>query len=231
MPEKILVVDDEPAIVELIAFNLRKAGFETLTAASGEEALRQVEAVKPDLVLLDLMLPHTDGFTVCRQIRSRGTTPIIMLTAKDAEADKVWGLESGADDYITKPFSPRELVARVRAVLRRTTAEAEEEAVLVSGELTVDPARRLVHCSGSQIDLTPKEFDLLRLLMTSQGRVLTRDQLLQTVWGYEYAGGTRTVDVHIRRLRQKIEDDSGESAYIQTLHGVGYRWKVPVGDA
>lgn len=229
MPEKILVVDDEPAIVELIMFNLRKAGFETLSAASGEEALRQVEAVKPDLVLLDVMLPYTDGFTVCQQIRSRSTTPIIILTAKDAEADKVWGLESGADDYITKPFSPRELVARVRAVLRRT-AGAEDDALLVSGELTVDPARRLVHRGGSQIDLTPKEFDLLRLLMTSRGRVLTRDQLLQTVWGYEYAGGTRTVDVHIRRLRQKLGDDSGESAYIQTLHGVGYRWKVPVGD-
>ncbi len=229
MAETILVVDDEPAIVELISFNLRKAGYCVLTARTGEEALQVVETQEPDLILLDVMLPGSDGFTICQQIRRQRTTPVILLTAKNSEADKVWGLDSGADDYITKPFSPRELVARVRAILRRVAPAREAARRLEARGLVVDAERRQVTLQGQPVNLTPKEFDLLYLLMAGRGRVLTRDELLQLVWGYEYTGGTRTVDVHVRRLRQKLGDDPAAPRFIETLHGVGYRWKDETG--
>ena len=226
MQARILIVEDDPAIVELIKYHLEKEGHATLLAQDGRAALEAFDMHRPDLVLLDLMLPELSGFEVCRRIRKSSKAPIIMLTAKDQEDDRVRGFELGADDYVTKPFSPRELLARINAVLRRSRPDEVE--ALVSGDLHVDLKRRRVTFQGREIELTPKEFDLLTLLMTRRGEPIDRDRLLEEVWGYEAAGGSRTLDVHIRRLRQKIGDDPQAPRFIETVHGVGYRFRDDV---
>ncbi len=221
---KVLVVDDEAAILELVSFNLKKDGYEVITAADGQTALAAFQAEHPDLVLLDLMIPEPDGYEVCRQIRKQSSVPVIMLTARSEERDRVRGLDLGADDYIVKPFSPRELLARVRAVLRRPPT-LQEENRLSAGGLVIDDIRHDVRLDGRLLDLTPKEFELLKTLAENAGIVLERDRLLEKVWGYAFAGATRTLDVHIRRLRQKIGDDPQNPRYIETVHGLGYRFK------
>ncbi|MBO2520628.1 MAG: response regulator transcription factor [Clostridia bacterium] len=227
MAPRILVIEDDPAISELITYHLTREGMQVLTAADGREALAIFNANHPDLLLLDLMLPGLDGFEVCRRVRQASDVPIIILTAKGQEDDRVRGFELGADDYVTKPFSPKELVARIRAVLRRSHYE-EGADNLIAGELHLDLKRRRLVVGGREIELTPKEFDLLALLMARRGQPVSRDTLLEEVWGYQFAGGTRTLDVHIRRLRQKIGDDPQHPTYIETVHGVGYRFKDDV---
>jgi len=224
--EKILVVDDEEHIRELIKFNLENNGFKVLCAEDGKEALRIAKEEVPQLVLLDLMLPEIDGYDVCKLIRrdnNISNMPIIMITAKTDELDKVLGLELGADDYITKPFSVRELIARVKAVLRRT-AVTKIDISYSFGNITVDFDKHEVTNNGKKIDLTLKEFELLEMLIKNKGRVMTRDFLLDKIWGYEYIGETRTVDVHIRHLRQKIEEDDKNPEFIETIRGIGYRF-------
>ncbi len=227
----ILVVDDEPHIVELVRYNLVREGFDVAVAYDGRDALEKAREHSPDLVILDLMLPYVDGLEVCRQLRRGSSVPILMLTAKDGEQDRVRGLDLGADDYVTKPFSPRELVARVRAILRRTGRDARgaEEAPISVGGLTVNALTHEVDLRGRGVDLTTKEFDLLHLLISHPNRVFTRDFLLEHLWGYEYFGSTRTVDMHISRLREKIEDDTAEPTYIVTVRGVGYKFKKDAG--
>ncbi len=228
MTQKILVVDDEPHIIELVKYNLAQEGYTVLTAHEGAEAVTKVRQERPDLVILDIMLPYVDGLEVCRQIRRESSVPIIMLTAKGGELERVVGLEIGADDYVTKPFSPRELVARVRAILRRTASEAApaQQGPLRGGALALDPATHEVSLNGRPVDLTAKEFELLRLLLSHPNRVFTRDFLLEHIWGYDYYGSTRTVDMHISRLREKIEDDPASPTYIVTVRGVGYKFKA-----
>lgn len=226
MSETILVVDDEPSILELVAYNLQTAGYTVLTATDGIEALDIMESDPPDLVLLDVMLPRLDGFSVCQRIRKTYDVPIIMLTARSSEADKVWGLEIGADDYITKPFSPKEMLARVKAVLRRREGVYTETQIEI-GDLKIDVEKRRVLLGENVLELTPREFDLLVYFVKNVGRVLSRDQLLRALWGYEYTGGTRTVDVHVRRLRQKLDDQGDNPKFIETVHGVGYRFIEP----
>jgi two-component system alkaline phosphatase synthesis response regulator PhoP len=224
--EKILVVDDEEHIQELIKFNLEKSGYKVICAGDGIEAIKIVKEQLPQLMLLDLMLPGMDGLDVCKEIRkdsSMANMPIIMITAKGEEIDKIIGLELGADDYITKPFSVRELVARIKAILRRTNMQLVEKTFNI-GNLAIDFGKHEVIKSETKIDLTLKEFELLEILIKNKGRVMTRDFLLDKIWGYEYLGETRTVDVHIRHLRQKIEDDDKNPAYIQTIRGIGYRF-------
>jgi DNA-binding response OmpR family regulator len=226
---RVLVVDDEATLVDTIRYNLRREGYEVHVASEGNEALKLARATSPDLVVLDLMLPGIDGLEVCRQLRRDSTVPILMLTAKDDEVDKIVGLEVGADDYMTKPFSMRELLARVRAMLRRSrmtqqTAEADGAQSVRSGDLEADPLQRKVILGERSLQLKPKEFDLLVYLMQQRGRVLTRDQLLEKVWGYTFGGDTRTVDVHIRWLREKIETDPGSPVRLETVRGVGYRF-------
>ncbi|GIM27896.1 DNA-binding response regulator [Clostridium polyendosporum] len=225
--EKILIVDDEENIVELLKFNLENSGYKVLTAYNGIDALKVVKSEQPKLVLLDLMLPGLDGYDVCKEIRRDSLTtniPIIMTTAKGEEIDKILGLELGADDYLTKPFSIRELVARVKAVLRRTTNTTSFEKVFNIGNLTIDFLKHEVLKNGEKVDLTLKEFELLETLIQNKGKVLTRDMLLDKIWGYEYIGETRTVDVHIRHLRKKIEDDDKNPRFIETIRGIGYRF-------
>lgn len=226
--EKILIVDDEEHIVELLDFNLKNAGYETFTASDGIEAVKIAEEEKPSLILLDLMLPGMDGFDVCKEIRKNKemkNTSIIMLTAKGEELDKILGLELGADDYITKPFSVRELLARVKAVLRRTSvSNIQESDVYESKTLKVDFERHEVIVNGEKVDLTLKEFELLHILIKNKGKILKREMLLDKIWGYEYIGETRTVDVHIRYLRKKIEEDDKNPRFIETIRGVGYRF-------
>lgn len=226
---KILVVDDEKAISDIIAFNLEKEGYETRKAYDGEEALEVFEAYQPDLVLLDVMLPKKDGLEVCRDIRKVSQVPIIMLTAKGEEIDKVLGLEMGADDYITKPFSNRELSARVKANLRRYTIQTEiadnaEDASheITIGNLVIDENAYSVMKDGQEIDLTHREYELLHYLAQKLGSVISREDLLETVWGYDYYGDVRTVDVTMRRLREKVEDDPGRPTLLMTRRGVGY---------
>lgn len=222
MPHKIMIVDDEADLTKLVSHHLKKEGFEPISASNGTEALRKIGGTSVALVILDVMMPGEDGLQVCRQLRSRPETaslPIILLTAKDDESDKVIGLELGADDYITKPFSPKELVARVKALLRRTERK-ETETGYTFHDLTLDKDRHEVRVAGGKVVLTAKEFSLLEHLLKNKGRVLTRDQLLNTVWGYDYFGTTRTVDVHIRRLREKIPLLSKE---IETVPSVGYK--------
>jgi two-component system, OmpR family, alkaline phosphatase synthesis response regulator PhoP len=223
--EKILVVDDEKNIVELVRYNLEKEGYEVLTAYDGITAVDLARQDSPDLVILDIMLPGQGGLEVCRILRKETRIPIIMATAKGEEIDKILGLELGADDYVTKPFSPRELVARVKAVLRRTSAKAEEKDELVFDELTINLVKHEVKVRGVEVDLKPKEFDLLKLLSINPGKVFTRDFLLEQLWGYDYLGDTRTVDVHMRRLRQKIEKDASSPVYLKTVHGIGYKFQ------
>lgn len=223
----ILVVDDEAPIQELLKFNLEKEGYTVLVAYDGPSALKIVEEKLPDLVILDVMLPGMDGMEVCNQLRQSPKSrdiPVIMLTAKVEEIDKVLGLELGADDYLTKPFSPRELLARIHARLRRIKPQIQENE-LVRGDLKMDLDRFKVLVRGEEVELTPKEFELLRVLATHPGKVYSRDELLEHVWGYEYSGDTRTVDVHVRHLRQKVEKDSSNPEYIETLRGIGYRLK------
>lgn len=226
---KILVVDDEKPISDIIKFNLVKEGFNVITAYDGEEAVAKVKQSQPDLVLLDVMLPKLDGFQVLRKIREHYAIPVIMLTAKEEEVDKVLGLELGADDYITKPFGMRELIARVKANIRRAeiTPQQEEtgEAVIETGNLRIDLDRYEVAKSGETIELTLREFELLKFLVVQDNQIFTREQLLKDVWGYEYFGDIRTVDVTVRRLREKIEDDSSNPKYIMTKRGVGYYFR------
>lgn len=225
--EKILVVDDEEHIIELVELYLGKEGFHIESAADGAEAVEKFAQQKPDLVVLDVMLPGMDGLDVLRHIRRSSRVPVIMLTAKESEVDKVVGLELGADDYLTKPFSPRELVARVKAVLRRTKGPyEEEEAVVTRGGLTMDTSRRRVEVGDlGDVELTAKEFDLLYVLFSNPDIVLSRDRLMEKVWGYEYIGDTRTVDVYVRHLREKLADDAEKPRFIETVRGVGYRFK------
>src|SRR3989454_6251433 len=223
--QKILVVDDEPHIVELVKYNLLQEGYDVLTAYDGSEAVVCSRQERPDLIILDIMLPYVDGLEVCRQIRRESAVPIIMLTAKDGELSRVVGLEIGADDYVTKPFSPRELTARVRAILRRAAREDTPPTAgpLRGGRLTLNPETHDVTLDGRPIDLTAKEFELLHVVMSHPNRVFTRDFLLEHIWGYDYYGSTRTVDMHISRLREKIEDDPASPTYIVTVRGVGYK--------
>ena len=222
--DTILAVDDEVHILELISFNLKAAGYHVVTALTGEEALKRCEVERPSLVLLDIMLPGIDGLEVCRRLKGDRMTsniPIIMLTARGDEVDKILGLELGADDYITKPFSVRELAARVKSLLRRVGPQQESEPqTLRSGDIMIDITNYEAFKGGEKLSLTLKEFELLKVLVLSRGKVLTRDFLLDRIWGYEYYGETRTVDVHIRHLRQKL----GEEPYIETVRGVGYRF-------
>ncbi len=218
--QTILVVEDEQAIASFVAAYLRKDGFSVRMTASGREALSLVDSEPPALVILDLMLPDVDGLEVCKRIRETSTLPVLMLTARDDDLDKIAGLEVGADDYLTKPFNPRELVARVRAILRRSDGRARPEGgVLRHAELVLDAGRRECRVGDQEIRLAPKEFDLLWELLDHRGFVLTRDQLLERVWGYTFAGDTRTVDVHVRQLRRKL----GEAAPIVTVWGIGYK--------
>ena len=224
--KKILVVDDEKPILDIIKFNLTKEGYDVYTAEDGQEALDKVEEVLPDLIILDLMLPKVDGLEVAREVRKKYEMPIIMVTAKDTELDKVLGLELGADDYVTKPFSNRELVARVKANLRRqeavTTAADNRKADIKVGDLTIHPDAYTVTKRGENINLTHREFELLHYLARHLGQVINREHLLQTVWGYDYFGDVRTVDVTVRRLREKIEDNPSHPEWLVTRRGVGY---------
>ncbi|MBJ8349567.1 response regulator YycF [Streptococcus zalophi] len=232
--KKILVVDDEKPISDIIKFNLTKEGYDVVTAFDGREALEKFHEEKPDLLILDLMLPELDGLEVAKEVRKTSHLPIIMLSAKDSEFDKVIGLEIGADDYVTKPFSNRELLARIKAHLRRTenieTAASEDnkkglKPTIVVGDLEILPDAFVAQKHGSEIDLTHREFELLHHLATHMGQVMTREHLLETVWGYDYFGDVRTVDVTIRRLREKIEDQPSRPEYILTRRGVGYYMK------
>ena len=228
MARTILVVDDEPILRETLAEALDADGFRVVTAADGREALSRFREHQPDLVVLDLMLPELSGIEVCRIIRAESGVPIVMLTAKSSELDKVVGLELGADDYVTKPFSLRELSARIRALLRRTEQLAEAPAPVVElGALTVDLAGHRLLRDGERVPLKPKVFELLAYLLRHPGQVLTREQLLEHVWGYDYAGETRTVDVHIHWLRAAIEPDPADPAYLHTVRGVGYVFRRP----
>ena len=226
--KKILVVDDEKPISDIIKFNMAKEGYEVLTAFDGREALEVFAAENPDIIILDLMLPEIDGLEVARTIRKTSNVPIIVLSAKDTEFDKVIGLEIGADDYVTKPFSNRELQARVKALLRRSEfaadpqLENEADTEIVIGDLHILPDAFLVQKGNKELDLTNREFELLYHLATHVGQVMTREHLLETVWGYDYFGDVRTVDVTVRRLREKIEDTPGRPEYILTRRGVGY---------
>ncbi|MBM7867547.1 response regulator [Heliobacterium gestii] len=228
---KILVVEDDQHILELVRFNLEKEGHAVQAAVDGEAALAYLQEELPDLIILDLMLPRLDGLELCRRVRSRNHSshlPILMLTAKGEEVDKVIGLEMGADDYMTKPFSPRELVARIKALLRRTSrGDGRTGGPMQVGELTIDADRYEIRVGGVKQDLTPKEFELLRWLASHPGKVFTREFLLERIWGYDFFGDSRTVDVHIRHLRQKVEKDPGNPRYIETVRGVGYKFRDP----
>ena len=235
MPKKVLVVDDEQSIVTLLQYNLEQAGFTVITAFDGEEAIQVEDDEKPDFIILDLMLPKLDGIEVCKTLRQKKVdVPILMLTAKDDELDKVLGLELGADDYMTKPFSPREVIARIKAILRRSVNkhtpiqdEDELEKSITVGELVVYPEKYETYFKGEKLELTPKEFELLLYLTKNKGRVHTRDQLLSSVWNYDFAGDTRIVDVHISHLREKIELDTRKPKYIKTIRGLGYKFEEP----
>jgi phosphate regulon transcriptional regulator PhoB len=227
MKEKILIVEDEKDILKMLEYNLKKEGFRTLSATDGEDAIDMANSEHPDMVLLDLMLPGVDGLEVCKTLKNESKTktiPIIMLTAKAQEADKVIGLELGADDYVTKPFSPRELIARIRAVLRRGKSKEEDKQVIKIGDLEIDNAKITVSVKGKPVELTSKEFELLKTLVKAKGRVLSRDYLLDTIWGFDHAVEiqTRTVDVHIRTLRKKLKS---EAKKILTVKNYGYRFE------
>ncbi|WP_312096249.1 response regulator transcription factor [Niallia sp.] len=237
MKKKVLVVDDEQSIVTLLKYNLQQAGYDVVTAMDGEEGLNLALTANPDVILLDLMLPKKDGMDVCKELRQQKVlTPILMLTAKDDEFDKVLGLELGADDYMTKPFSPREVIARIKAVLRRIQMqvpasseevdEDEDDGIKIA-ELKVLPNYYEAYFKGELLELTPKEFELLLYLVKNKGRVLTRDQLLSAVWNYDFVGDTRIVDVHISHLREKIEENTKKPIYIKTIRGLGYKLEEP----
>lgn len=227
MNKKILVVDDEKPIADILKFNIEKEGFQVEVAYDGEEAVFKAFNLKPDLILLDVMLPKKDGFQVLKEIRHKLKTPVLMLTAKEEEVDKVLGLELGADDYITKPFSMRELIARVKANLRRVDMSIGNSngEIIVCEDLVIDLNRYEVKKNNKIIELTLREFELLKFLATKSGQVFSREQLLEEVWGYEYYGDIRTVDVTVRRLREKVEDDSSSPRYVLTKRGVGYYFR------
>ncbi|OCA81813.1 response regulator transcription factor [Pradoshia sp. D12] len=237
MSKKVLVVEDEQSIITLLTYNLEQAGYQVIKAMDGETGKRMAIAESPDIIILDLMLPKLDGIEVCKILRqNKIMTPILMLTAKDEEFDKVLGLELGADDYMTKPFSPREVVARVKALLRRagmgnsgqdTSLEKQETSNLRIGELQIYPDRYEAYMREELLELTPKEFELLEYLARNKSRVLTRDQLLNVIWNYDFAGDTRIVDVHISHLREKIEQDTKKPDYIKTVRGLGYKLEEP----
>ena len=224
---RVLVVEDEESISDPLSYMLRREGFEVSIAATGTEALTEFDRTGADIVLLDLMLPEMSGTEVCRQLRQKSHVPIIMVTARDSEIDKVVGLEIGADDYVTKPYSPRELVARVRAVLRRHAGEPAETSVatLAAGPVRMDVERHVVSVGGDSVALPLKEFELLELLLRNAGRVLTRGQLIDRVWGADYVGDTKTLDVHVKRLRSKIEPEPSTPRYIVTVRGLGYKFE------
>jgi DNA-binding response OmpR family regulator len=229
MTHRILVVDDESAVTDLLTYNLRKAHYAVLTAADGRTALRLAQESKPDLILLDLMIPEVDGLDVCRELRRTSSVPIIMITARGEEVDRVVGLEIGADDYVTKPFSVRELMARVKAVLRRAQNDGPEKEPFTTlhgpGNLFMDVERRAVAVADASIELTRLEFDLLHRLLINPGRVLTRERLLEQAWGYDYVGDTRAVDSAIKRLRAKLREASPDADCIESVRGLGYRIK------
>jgi two-component system response regulator RegX3 len=224
---RVLVVEDEESFSDALSYMLRKEGFEVSVAATGTSALTEFDRTGADIVLLDLMLPEMSGSEVCRQLRSRSHVPIIMVTARDSEIDKVVGLEIGADDYVTKPYSPRELVARIRAVLRRNVSEVTELAppTLSAGPVRMDVERHVVTVAGAAVPLPLKEFELLEMLLRNAGRVLTRGQLIDRVWGADYVGDTKTLDVHVKRLRSKIEPEPSTPRYIVTVRGLGYKFE------
>jgi two-component system response regulator ResD len=226
--QRVLVIDDEPRILEVVQKYLTREGYQVETARDGEAALMNFSAHNPDIIVLDLMLPKIDGLEVFRRMRARSSVPVIMLTAKGEETDRVVGLELGADDYMTKPFSPRELVARVKAVLRRATSGSmlyTGERPITRGDLRIDPRARSVEAQGKAVELTSKEFDLLWFLASHPGQVFTRTQLLDNIWGYEFYGDASTVTVHVRRVREKIETDPANPHYITTVWGVGYKFE------
>lgn len=233
MSQKVLVVDDEQSIVTLLQYNLQQSGFEVITAYDGEDGLNKIFTESPDIVVLDVMLPKMDGVEVCKAVRSeKNQVPILMLTAKDDEFDKVLGLELGADDYMTKPFSPREVIARIKAILRRAQAiqqveEVEEKKEIQIGKLRILPEHFEAYRNEELLDLTPKEFELLIYLIERQGRVITREHMLNSVWNYEFAGDSRIVDVHISHLREKIEENPKQPQYIKTVRGLGYKLESP----
>ena len=226
MSKRVLIVDDEKAIVDILEFNLQRDGYEALKAYDGPEGLRMAREENPDLVLLDVMLPGMDGFTVCRTLRAEGNdVPIVMITAREEETDKVFGLEIGADDYVTKPFSMRELLARVKANMRRTAPPAQETEsgdIIRMRDLVIDMDRHTVSKNGKDLDLTQREYELVRFLAQNPGKVVSRQELMSQVWQYEYFGDLRAVDVAVRRLREKLEDNPAEPAYVRTRRGVGY---------
>jgi len=224
---RILVVEDEESFSDALGYMLRKEGFEVATAATGPDGVAEFDRAGADLVLLDLMLPGLSGIEVCRQLRQRSDVPVIMLTAKDGEVDKVVGLEIGADDYVTKPFSARELVARIHAVLRRRGKDVDEpsSAVLQAGPVRMDVERHIVSVGGETVAMPLKEFELLEFLLRNAGRVLTRGQLIDRVWGSDYVGDTKTLDVHVKRLRAKIEPDPASPKYLLTVRGLGYKFE------
>lgn len=230
-PDKILVVEDEPSLVETLEYNLSRQGYQVCTARDGVAALDVARREKPDAIILDVMLPRLDGFEVCRILRRETSVPILMLTARDEEIDKVVGLEVGADDYLTKPFSMRELLARVKALLRRVRLMKEQAAGgaaaerLTFGNLTLDLTRRELQVAGQTVPLKPQEYELMVYLARNRGTALARDQILEKVWGWDFAGGTRTVDVHVRWLREKIESDAANPTRIVTVRGTGYRFE------
>jgi len=227
MSKKILIVEDEKPIADILSFNLKREGYDVLVSYDGQDAVNKAFGENPDLILLDVMLPKKDGFQVLKEIRQKLNTPVLMVTAKEEEVDKVLGLELGADDYITKPFSMRELVARVKANLRRTELSSQQGSneIIEIGDLVIDINKYEVRKRDKVIDLTQREYELLKFLATRAEQVFTREQLLEEVWGYEYYGDIRTVDVTIRRLREKVEDDSGDYKYILTKRGVGYYFR------
>jgi len=227
---KIAVIEDDRTLADLLKYNLSREGFAVFTAGDGNSGLELIRREKPDAIIMDVMLPGMDGFELTRLLRRESAAPVLMLTARSDEIDKVLGLELGSDDYLTKPFSMRELLARVKAMLRRgelakQEATAAEGTILKVGEIELDPSRHVLTVSGSAIDVTPKEFDLLSFLMTNPGQVFSREGLLDRVWGYDYPGDTRTVDVHVRWLRQKIEGDPSRPKHILTVRGVGYKFE------
>jgi two-component system, OmpR family, response regulator RegX3 len=224
---RVLVVEDEESFSDALSYMLRKEGFEVSVAPTGTSALTQFDRTGADIVLLDLMLPEMSGTEVCRQLRQRSAVPIIMVTARDSEIDKVVGLEIGADDYVTKPYSPRELVARIRAVLRRQSTETAEVTTptLAAGPVRMDVERHVVTVDGTSVQLPLKEFELLELLLRNAGRVLTRGQLIDRVWGADYVGDTKTLDVHVKRLRSKVEPEPSAPRYIVTVRGLGYKFE------
>jgi DNA-binding response OmpR family regulator len=229
MTQRILVVDDEPSVTDLLAYNLRKALYDVLIAADGREALRLAGEFQPDLILLDLMIPEVDGLDVCRALRKTSDVPIIMITARGEETDRVVGLELGADDYVAKPFSVRELMARIKAVLRRVQDKPEDDSSALlrgPGGLRLDGERRTVHANGIEINLTRLEFDLLHRLLINPGRVLTRERLLEQAWGYDYVGDTRAVDSAVKRLRAKLRAASPTADCVESVRGLGYRVNV-----